>query len=102
MIDITTATFDDEVFGHSGFVLVDFWATWCGPCKSMAQVLEQIEPAFAEEVKFAKVECVANPDLAESNNVRSLPTLLLFQDGFFRSSLIGAGHSASQLSTWLR
>lgn len=80
-IKVTTdATFTEDVVGQSGYVLVDFWATWCGPCKMIAPVLEQIA-AESTTVTIAKIDVDDNPQTAAKYGIRSIPTLILFNNG---------------------
>jgi thioredoxin 1 len=73
--------FEREVVNASGVTLVDFWATWCGPCRALAPSLERLAAAFAGRAKVAKVEIDQHPQLAERFGVRSIPTLVFFRDG---------------------
>ena len=81
ILHITKETFKDEVLNSKEPVLVDFWATWCGPCKALAPVLEDCEQELAGEVKIAKIDIDQQEELAREYNVMSIPTLLLFKDG---------------------
>lgn len=87
-LEITTANFAAEVLESGKPVLVDFWATWCGPCRMQAPILE----AFAAEhpeVKVAKVDVDANGELAEKFGIMSIPTLLVFKNGKLAKSAVG-------------
>lgn len=86
---VTDENFEAEVLGHAGLVLVDFHADWCGPCKAMQPVLEQID-ADQEELKVASVDIDENPEVTASHSVQSIPTLLLFRDGRIVKQFIGA------------
>ena len=79
IIDATDQTFEQEIM--EGTVLVDFWATWCGPCKMLAPVLVELEEEIGDKVKIVKIEVEENPVTAQEYGVMSVPTLLLFVDG---------------------
>ena len=80
-VAIQDATFDEEVTQSSTPVLVDFWAEWCGPCKMIAPVLEQIAEEKGETLKIAKLDVDANTGTAQSFGVTGIPTLILFKEG---------------------
>jgi thioredoxin 1 len=80
IVNISDASFKTEVENH-GTVLVDFWAPWCGPCKMIAPVLEELSSELGESVKIAKVNVDDNPMSAGQYGVMSIPTLVLFKDG---------------------
>ena len=87
-LEITTGNFVNEVLEAKGTVLVDFWATWCGPCRMQAPILE----AFAgehPEIKVGKVNVDENPELAEKFGIMSIPTLLVFKDGQLVKTAVG-------------
>ncbi len=87
--DATDTSFDTEVRACDTPVLVDFWATWCAPCKAMAPMLDELAGEYAGRVKVVKVEMDANPKTALACHVRSAPTLLLFKDGAVQATQVG-------------
>ena len=87
---LTESTFDEEVASSTEPVLVDFWAEWCGPCKMIAPILEEIATEQAGKVRVAKVNVDENPGLATKFNVMSIPTMIVFKDGQEAQRLIGA------------
>lgn len=87
--DATDSNFDTEVRASDTPVLVDFWATWCAPCKAMAPMLDELAGEYAGRVKIVKVEMDQNPKTAIACHVRSAPTLLLFKDGAVQATQVG-------------
>ena len=87
IVKSTDATFQETV--SKGLVLVDFWAPWCGPCKMIAPILEELDAKLGDSVTIAKVNVDENPDTAEQYDIMSIPTLKLFRDGVDVSTLIG-------------
>jgi thioredoxin 1 len=81
VIEVTDATFKDEVISATEPVLVDFWAAWCGPCRMMAPVVEQMAQAYSGKMKVAKLNVDENPKSAAEYGVMSIPTLILFKGG---------------------
>jgi thioredoxin 1 len=92
---LSDATFDETIGSASTPVLVDFWAEWCGPCKMIAPVLEDIATEQTGKLSIAKLNVDDNPDTARRFEVLSIPTLLVFQDGELKKRVVGAkGKSA--------
>jgi thioredoxin 2 len=89
-VDVTDQTFSREVLSFSGPVLVDCWAPWCGPCRMVAPVLEQLASEYAGRVKIAKLNVDENPATASQYGIQSIPTMLLFKNGKQVNSLVGA------------
>jgi thioredoxin 1 len=87
---VTDATFQQEVEQHKGLVIVDFWATWCGPCHMVAPIMEQLASEYQGKVKVLKVDVDANQRTAMRFNVRSIPSILFFKDGRHVDTLVGA------------
>src|SRR3989475_479924 len=89
-VAVTDATFGAEVELHQGLAIVDFWATWCGPCLMVAPIMEQIAGEYDGQVKVTKVDVDANQRTAMRFNVRSIPSILFFKDGRHVDTLVGA------------
>ena len=86
---VTDDNFELEVEKHSGLALVDFWATWCSPCRQIAPILDQLATEHAGKVKVAKLDVDTNIRTASRFNVRSIPLLLFFKDGKVVDQIIG-------------
>jgi thioredoxin 1 len=87
---LTSATFDEVVNGSAEPVIVDFWAEWCGPCKIVAPILDEIAQDFEGKVKVTKLNVDENSDIAQRYQVMSIPTLLMFRDGEVANRIVGA------------
>ncbi len=89
-LDITDSTFNNEVLSYPGSVLVDCWAPWCGPCKMIAPVLEELSKEYAGRVKITKLNVDENSATASKYAIQSIPTMLLFKNGQKVDTLVGA------------
>jgi thioredoxin 1 len=87
---VTDSDFETEVEKQRGVTVVDFWATWCGPCRMIAPILEQLSVEYAGKVKVTKMDVDNNQKTPMRFNVRSIPTLLFFKDGKLVDQVIGA------------
>jgi thioredoxin 1 len=90
ILTLTDSTFDEEIKGSTEPVLVDFWAEWCGPCKMIAPVLEEIAEDHVGTLRIGKVNVDENLDIARRFEVLSIPTLILFKDGEAQHRIVGA------------
>lgn len=81
MKEISDATFESDVLKKEGMVLVDFWAPWCGPCRMVAPVMEELEKQYAGKVEIVKMNVDVNPQVSQSLGITSIPTIILFKDG---------------------
>ena len=89
-VAVTDATFGAEIEQHKGLAVVDFWATWCGPCRMIAPILDQLASEYNGKAKVAKVDVDSNQQTAMRFNVRSIPSILFFKDGKHVDTVVGA------------
>ncbi len=100
IVNVTDASFEEDVLNAELPVLVDYWAEWCGPCKMIAPVLEEIAETYAGKVKICKLNIDENTDTPPKFGIRGIPTLMLFKNGNVEATKVGA-LSKSQLTTFL-
>jgi thioredoxin 1 len=96
-VTLSDATFDESIGGASVPIIVDFWAEWCGPCKMIAPVLEDIAKEHPDSLQVAKLNVDDNPNVARRFDVMSIPTLLVFSEGVVKRRLVGAKGKAQLL-----
>ncbi len=89
ILDVDDSNFDAEVLQSEKPVLVDFWAPWCGPCRAIAPMIEELAKAFAEKIKFAKCNVDDNPLTPVKYGIKSIPTLIFFKEGEIFDKIIG-------------
>jgi thioredoxin 1 len=89
-VAVTDSTFEQEIEKHDGLAVVDFWATWCGPCRIIAPILDQLAAEYQGKVKVSKMDVDSNIKTASRFNVRSIPMLLFFKNGKVVDQIVGA------------
>ena len=97
---VTDANFEAEVEKHDGLAVVDFWATWCGPCRMIAPALDEISGAMGDKVKIVKLNVDESPRTASKYGVMSIPTLMIFKGGEMASRQVGAAPK-QKLQQWI-
>ncbi len=90
LVQLTDDAFAEQIESHQGLAMVDFWATWCGPCQIIAPVVEQLAQEYEGKLKVAKLDVDSNQKTAMRFNVRSIPSVLFFKDGEHVETVVGA------------
>ncbi|APW42383.1 thioredoxin TrxA [Rhodoferax saidenbachensis] len=97
---VTDATFEADVLGSKQPILVDYWAEWCGPCKMIAPILDEVSSTYEGKLKVAKMNVDENRDIPAKFGIRGIPTLMLFKDGQLAATKVGA-MSKAQLTAFI-
>ncbi|WP_455221825.1 thioredoxin TrxA [Kaarinaea lacus] len=100
IVHLSDDSFEDEVINTDGPVLVDYWADWCGPCKMIAPILDEIASEYKDKIKIAKLNIDENPATPPKYGIRGIPTLMLFKGGNVEATKVGAV-SKSQLTAFI-
>jgi thioredoxin 1 len=90
VLEVTTATWEKEVLGSSGLVMIDFWAVWCGPCRMIAPTVEELSKEYAGKMKICKLNTDENPEIASRYKIMGIPTLMFFSNGQKVDQIVGA------------
>ena len=99
-MNVNDQDFESEVLKADGPVMVDFWAEWCGPCKALSPIVDEVAGEMGDKIKVVKVNIDDNPNAPTQYGVRGIPTLMVFKDGQVVDTRVG-GMSKSQLSEWV-
>lgn len=100
IVNVTDETFEQEVLKAESPVLVDFWAPWCGPCKMIAPLLEELSESYESKIKICKVDVDSNKETPAKFNIRGIPTLTIFKNGSAEGTKVGA-LSRAQLTDFI-
>lgn len=90
IVNLTSATWDQEVTEYKGVVMVDFWAVWCGPCRMVAPTIEELAKDYAGKIKVGKLNTDENADIASKFKIMGIPTIIFFKDGQKVDQIVGA------------
>ncbi len=101
VLEVTDATFENDVLKASRPTLVDFWAAWCGPCRMVAPVVEEVAREYGDRLRVLKMDVDANPDTPRSLGIMGIPTLILFKDGAEAARIIGYRSKEALVETLL-
>ncbi len=105
MRDVTDATFEQDVLKAESPVVVDFWAPWCGPCRVVTPILDDLASKHGDRVSFVKMNVDENPQVAARYTILSIPTVILFEGGEAKQTVVGArskSHYEGAMSPWLQ
>ena len=100
IVAVTDDSFEEDVLKSETPVLVDYWAEWCGPCKMIAPLIDEISQDYADKIRIAKLNVDENPVTPQQHNIRGIPTLMIFKDGSVAATKVGAV-SKSQLTDFI-
>jgi thioredoxin 1 len=100
IVNVSDASFEEEVLNSEVPVLIDYWAEWCGPCKMIAPVIEELAAEYGDKIKIAKFNIDENPETPPKYGIRGIPTLMLFKGGNVEATKVGAV-SKSQLADFI-
>jgi len=100
IVHVSDESFEEEVLNADIPVLIDYWAEWCGPCKMIAPILDELAEEYSERVKIAKLNIDDNPETPPKYGIRGIPTLMIFKDGNVEATKVGAV-SKSQLTDFI-